>query len=309
MTKIGKLKDVMSELQSSIEEIEQNNAAAIPMQSNNQIANATSILQECELVIKKHSTKPKLRVLHHMACSGGTVVSKCVASLPNIFVLSELHPTSQLHMGRGKAKFLPADITTQARYAGVPNVDELAWKLFINNVIATQEHIEKLGGTLVIREHSHSDYCVGNSIADGSSLIKYLESHFDILSVVTIRNPIDAYLSLISNDWEHFEPKGFDEYCKRVLAFISEFKDTQVIRYEDIVKEPNGSIARITELLQLSYSESFIDTFSTVNMTGDSGRSGTTICERPRREVPDALQQQIDSSSSFRKIADIFGYD
>lgn len=299
----------MSELQSSIDEIEQNSAAAISFHGKNHIANATSILQECESVIKKHSNKPKLRVLHHMACSGGTVVSKCIASLPNIFVLSELHPTSQLHMGRGKAKFLPADITTQARYAGVPSADELAWKLFINNVLATQEHIEKLGGTLVIREHSHSDYCVGTSISNGSSLIKHLEPYFDILSVVTIRNPIDAYLSLTSNDWEHFEPKGFEEYCKRVLAFISEFNERQIIRYEDIVKEPNSSIARIAVLLQISYSDSFIDTFSTVNMTGDSGRSGTTISERSRREVPDALQQQIDSSSSFKKIADMFDYE
>ena len=313
MTKqVKNLKHLQSEIDSALSLISSKGKSPdnIGVPKSGLIAGTQSLLERCENVVnKKKSAKPVLRIIHHLACSGGTIVSKCIASLPNVFLLSELHPTSTLHMGKGKAKFLPADITTQARYARVPDVDELAWKLFIDNIKTTFEHIEALGGTLVIREHSHSDFCVGDSISSGSSLIKHLSPYFDIVSAVTIRNPIDAYLSLVSNDWQHFEPKGFEEYCKRVLAFVSAFSDNQIIRYEDVVKDPSSSIERIAATLKISFADSFIDTFSTVNMTGDSGRSGTTISERPRREVPDTLQQQINNSSSFKQIADMFGYD
>lgn len=296
----------MAELQSSLQEIEQNYAVTNALEGSSR--KASSILQECDGILQQVDVKPKLRVIHHFACSGGTMVSKCIASLPNVYLLSELHPTSKLHMGQGKPKFLPSDVTTQARYAGVPNTDELAWKLFENNIKTVHQHVDGLGGSLVVREHTHSDYCVGNVTAQGSSLIEHLKSHFDILSVVTIRNPIDAYLSLVENEWEHFEPKGFDEYCNRVLAFTSSFGKNRILRYEDIINEPQQLFKKIARKLELPYSDTFLDTFGVFKVTGDSGRSGNTISQRQRREVPAALQLEIKNSKAFKKIAKKFNY-
>jgi len=36
--------------------------------------------------------KPVLRTLHHLSCTGGTLFSKCLASMEQVALLSEVHP-------------------------------------------------------------------------------------------------------------------------------------------------------------------------------------------------------------------------
>ena len=36
--------------------------------------------------------KPNIRIIHHMARTGGTVISKCLASMDEVILLSEIHP-------------------------------------------------------------------------------------------------------------------------------------------------------------------------------------------------------------------------
>lgn len=303
MRESGTLRNMMSELQSSISEIQADESLSNALSNTLSASNAESLLAQCEQALGDVNTKPKLRIIHHLACSGGTLISKCISALPNVYLLSELHPTTTLHMGGGKPKFLPADVTTQARYANVPDVNDLAWKIFESNIQLALKHVSSFGGHLVIRDHTHSDFCVGADVAENSSIVRHLAPYFDILRVATIRNPIDAYLSLVSNNWEHFEPKGFEEYCMRVQSFLNEFKHNQVIKYEDIVKEPQKNIKKIASKLELPYSDSFIDTFSAFTVTGDSGRSGATISERSRREIPQPLMKEIKQSKSFQRIA------
>tara|TARA_Y100000034_G_C6695461_1_gene306427 strand:+ start:109 stop:489 length:381 start_codon:yes stop_codon:yes gene_type:complete len=126
--------------------------------------------------------------------------------------------------------------------------------------------------------------------------------------VASIRNPIDSYLSLLSNNWEHFEPKGFNEYCKRVDVFISEYSTEQIIRYEDFIENPKENVQKIAEALDIEFSDSFIDTFEIFRVTGDSGRSGGSITKRERRKVPEKIREEIISSEYFNKIAGCFDY-
>ncbi|MAD45502.1 hypothetical protein [Alteromonas australica] len=275
-----------------------------------QLNEAKSLIERCEKALEESrlNTKPTIRVIHHLACSGGTLVSKCLAALPNVFLLSELHPTSKLHMGGGKPKFLPADVITQARYANVPDIDALAWKIFVNNIKTTENHVSRLGGHLVIREHTHSDFCVGDSFEKKSSVVEHLSSEFNVLRVATLRDPIDSYLSLLSNNWEHFEPKGFAEYCKRVNTFISEYTSEQVFKYEDFVEDPKESIQKIAKVLDLPFSDSFLDTFDILKVTGDSGRSSDTISPRSRREISKDLSKEMKNERHYKILKEKFNY-
>ena len=38
------------------------------------------------------TNKPVLRVLHHMARRGSTVISRCLGSMDDVVLLSEIHP-------------------------------------------------------------------------------------------------------------------------------------------------------------------------------------------------------------------------
>ena len=58
---------------------------------------ATSLLDKCADVNEQYlDSKPVIRLIHHFACSGGTLVSKCLSVMPNVFLLSEVHPHSDL---------------------------------------------------------------------------------------------------------------------------------------------------------------------------------------------------------------------
>ena len=310
------LKNMQRQLDDALKLLDSNDVSTMPdSESTNsvnhlQLNEAKSLIERCEKALEESTlnTKPTIRVIHHLACSGGTLVSKCIAALPNVFLLSELHPTSKLHMGGDKPKFLPADVITQSRYASVPDVDSLAWKIFTDSIKTTEQHVSRLGGHLVIREHTHSDFCVGDSFEKKSSVVEHLSSEFNVLRVATLRDPIDSYLSLLSNNWEHFEPKGFGEYCKRVNTFISEYTPEQIFKYEDFVENPKASVQKIAKALDLPFSINFLDTFDIFKVTGDSGRSSDTISPRSRREISNDLSKEMKNERHYKILKEKFNY-
>ncbi|AGP83273.1 hypothetical protein I533_16610 [Alteromonas mediterranea MED64] len=310
------LKNMQRQLDDALKLLDKKNITVVTDSESTNSANhlqlneARSLIERCENVLDKssYSSKPTLRIIQHFACSGGTLVSKCLAALPNVFLLSELHPMSLLHMSGDKPKFTPSDITTQARYSNIPDVDNLAWSIFVDSVKKVNDHVDELGGYLLLREHTHSEYCCGKDFPKSSSFISILSEYFSVRNVVTLRNPIDSYLSLEKNGWVHFEPQNFESYCHRLLSFLKQFETQQVFRYEDIVTKPQESIKSIAEVLKVPYSDSFIDTFSAFNITGDSGRKGDTIASRQRKNISTAFEQEIEQSSSFGKIASQYKY-
>lgn len=247
------------------------------------------------------NAKPVIRIIHHFACTGGTLISKCIAALPNTFVLSELNPISTLHINMNDPKFLPSDVTTQARVAGFPFVNDLAKKIFSENISLALSHINSYGGNLVLRDHSHSDYCVEkcSSQMEKSTIYNCLIEKFDIKRIVTVRDPIDSFISLIANNWLHFEPNTFEEYCRRYLLFIDQFELSNIIYYEDFVENPQRSMRLITEKLDLEYNDQFIECYGAIKMSGDSGRKSQDISERKRREIGSDLMADIQSSKSY----------
>jgi hypothetical protein len=272
--------------------------------------NANSLLDKCEEVTNSYKkTKPVIRVIHHLACSGGTLISKCIASQPNVFLLSEIHPTTKLHLGEGKAKYTPTDISSQCSFGNLPELTTLKKLLFADEIFCVNSHLISLGGTLVLRDHTHSDFTFGEACAQHSVLAETLESKFQLLRLATIRNPIDSYCSLKSNKWLHFSPPSFEEYCRRFLIYISEYNDEQILKYEDIVATPELHIEKITQILQLKYNNSFEHIFDIHNVSGGSGRKNIQIELPKRRELSNVFVEEINTSKSFLKITKKFGYE
>jgi len=280
------------------------------MSSPADIIDTQSLLERCNNICRKHEEKkPTIRVIHHFACTGGTLISKCLSALPNIFLLSEVHPFTTLHLGTGKAKFLPSDITSLAKHAQVPNHSKIAAEIFSSSILKVYEHVHKYGGGLILRDHTHSDYCVGefNSTTE-SSVIKVLETTFNINSIVTIRNPIDSFMSLKKNGWEHFIPFTFDEYCRRVCQMLNDFSHAEIFLYEDFISDTECSVRNMCKALDITYDDMFLSIFDVFTVTGDSGRSGSVIKNRERREYNDSFKAEIEQSVHFKIIEEKIGY-
>jgi len=44
----------------------------------------------------RHPDRPLIHTLHHLACTGGTVLSKCLAAMPRVALVSEVNPLNRL---------------------------------------------------------------------------------------------------------------------------------------------------------------------------------------------------------------------
>ena len=270
--------------------------------------NAHSLLDKCEQVANNYKkTKPVIRVIHHLACSGGSLISKFLSAMPNTFLLSEIHPNTHFHLNPEKPHYAPTDLSSLIRFSGLPYENELINNIFCSSIAQVNLHTDSLGGSLILRDHTHADFFVENCPMR-STLIDLLADSYDVCSVLTIRNPIDSYLSLVDNGWLHFMPASFEEYCSRICSMLEVYKDVPIFRYENLVASPLDQMRKICEKLKLNFSDDFIDVFDVLKVTGDSGRSGGDVTARSRRQIDQVLNEEIMQSKSFEKLHAQFSF-
>ena len=132
---------------------------------------------------------------------------------------------------------------------------------------------------------------------------------YPVQSLVTVRHPLDSYLSLQDSGWvQHFTPPTLDEYARRYHAFLNAYQHCDLIRYEDFVADPVATMQRICNSLVLDDNPDFADTYYAIELSGNCGRSGDTISPRPRRAYPPALDQEAQNSESYASLLSRLGY-
>lgn len=250
---------------------------------------SVSLIDACRraLELGAAARKPKLRFIHHLACTGGTLIAKVLASLPNTYVLSEVHPNSTLRQTHDL--FAPSDLPWLANWAEVPDASDLSELLISEGLNTINNWVCERGGSLVIRDHSQSDFFKNDAGLSSQSSVKGLTASIsaEVRSVVTVRNPVDSYSSLLKNGWVTFEPGTFENYCLRYHHFLDEFESLRVVRYEDFVDDPSAGLRTLCDELELPFSDFATDIFSLQAMSGDSGRSGNVISIRNRQRHTD----------------------
>lgn len=278
-------------------------------QQNVLLQNPSSLLQQCLALCKQYdSLHPEpVRIVHHFACTGGTLICKCIAAMPNIQLLSEIDPLSTLVI-QNKPYFAPTDMMTQLRQSTRGTSSDLMVDIFLNDIGLVYRNTKLNGQRLILRDHAHSHYCVGDKVLNRPSLHDMVASRFSVLSVITARHPLDSYLSLCSAGWLHFSPQTIDEYSIRYLQFLRDHKTIPVLKYEDFVENPQKTMAAICTILDISFSEDFAYLFDVFNLTGDSGRSGTVIESKPRRPVGDSLTKEAANSKNYLRLLDTLEY-
>ena len=268
-----------------------------------------SLLDQCRLVVKETARQPEpVRTLHHLACTGGTLIAKCIASMPNTQLLSEVEPHSPIPQTR-RSKFAPTDVIGLLRNSSRGSDSELESKIFMAALEPLYEDCARKGLRLVMRDHAHSTYCTGPSVLESPNLRQLLSERYAVRSVVTVRHPLDSWLSLKHNEWVHFEPGTLDEYAARYLRFIADHEGLEIFRYEDFVDAPEQELEKICAALDIPYREGFQDLLPVHRFSGDSGRSSDFIGPRHRRTVPESVAEDARDSQSYKRICSRLGYD
>jgi hypothetical protein len=266
-----------------------------------------SLLEQVERLTDRLSTEAEpIRTVHHFACTGGTLISKCLASMPNVQLLSEVEPFSQI--AASEHRFDPTNLIQLLRNgSGVTN-SSLEADVFLAGLREVLQHCSHRGVRLVLRDHSHSRYCTGQDVATTPTLRVLTQSIAPVTSVVTVRHPLDSFLSLREMGWLHFKPATLDEYCKRYQQFLDDYEQVSLFKYENIVADPRAELQAMCSVLGLSFVEDFEQLFGVHRLSGDSGRSADIIAHRGRRPVPKPVEAEASESMAYATLCQRLGY-
>lgn len=270
-----------------------------------------TLLQQCLAMCEQQQQRPPeaLRTLHHMACTGGTLIAKCLAAMPNVQLLSELDPLSALQFNpAAKPRFAPTDMGTQMRQSSRGVRQDLLVDLFRQELRVVHADASADGLRLVLRDHPHGHFCHGPAVPDRPTLREMLPPEFPVHGIVTVRDPVASFLSLTENRWLHFTPATIDEYCRRYLAFLDRHADLPLFRYEDFVASPGEVMKAMCDALALPFNDGFQDLFDVFRFSGDSGRSSRQIAARAPRGGETEAREAATQSMHYHKLAERLGY-
>lgn len=265
--------------------------------------------------------KPTIRILHHMARSGGTILSRCLGSMRGVTLLSEVSPVPYRAITPATmvmcAQFHP--ILQAYKWHGLFSVEE-AEMLSIQTSLdyatliqLVQRRCEERGETLLLRDWSHADFTTHPPFPEPSyqhSIVEALRDHFTISNTYSVRHPIDQWLSLrrlvviqgnVSLEKFLYGYRLFAEHCA-----AAEF-----VRYEDFVDSPETELQNVCRRLDLRYDPEFkVNWMNYSKVTGDlnQNRAETAIEKLPRREFEPDLLRQVEGNEDYRIALELLGY-
>ena len=104
----------------------------------------------------------KIRIINHWACSGGTLISKCIASMPRVIFLNEVHPYAYLRLLEpSEQTYIPTDIIQQLCLEINKKDPSLCIAAFVGAIEELNKKANDSGRKLILRNHSHCDFFIG----------------------------------------------------------------------------------------------------------------------------------------------------
>lgn len=254
------------------------------------------------------SAAPPLRIVHNLARSGGTLISRCLGSMTGVAVLSEIHPMAAHMMNPvAQAKHWFGLLSDEDCARGTTGFDDAI-------ELIAQRSTER-GMQLVIREWTHWDY-IGQPFVEKprnrSLLADILQSRFRLLQAAIVRHPIDQWLSLRELALIHGKV-GLGSYLEGYRRYADLCVQTGFVRYEDFTAAPQEQIASLCKLLELNYDADFIHRWPendryTGHKGGARGERVREIRQLPRRKVELGLFEAFEADRNYREILNLLGY-
>jgi protein O-GlcNAc transferase len=259
--------------------------------------------------VKQTLQRPRIRILHQLARSGGTVISRCLASMENVVLLSEIHPL-------GTRKFDPLQ---QAKdWYGLVTASEVASSKrgragFVEAIALISQRCAELGKMLVLRDWNHLDY-IGMPYVQPDFrplLAESLQGGFELIRVATVRHPLDQWLSL-TRDPAFGNGLAMGKYLKGVRRFAEMAVQRGFHRFEDFTADSDAMLQQLCASLQLPFDPAYRQRWTSyTNITGDvlPGRSAEgQIQPLPRQHGDTEALRDFTSRGDYRRIQQLLDY-
>ena len=255
----------------------------------------------------------KLRLLHQLARSGGTLVNRLLLA-QGVAVLSEVHPLG----------WATLDPLAQARdWFGLIGADDLHGRDGLPHAEAIALIARRAGRRrhpLLIRDWSHLDFMpigMGLKPALASAQAEMLADRFDLLRTATVRHPLDQWLSLAAMLGAEGRPPRqveLEAWLDGIQGFAAMAAATGFVRYEEIVNDPASGMEELCRKLDLAFDPARLEgwrettQFSTGAVPGRAASSAEIERLEPRPAPPHILHR-LNRDRRYRQALDLLGYE
>jgi protein O-GlcNAc transferase len=205
----------------------------------------------CYQFSSAHLTFEAKRILHHLARSGGTLISRCFASMDGVCLLSEINPLGMEHFNPLKQAADWYGLVTPDEVRTIAPVDTDG---LITAMRLIQDRAQDKGLTLVVRDWAHLDWIGFPFIKPPMELTwpKLLNESESLLACATVRHPVDQYLGtkklkMLSQDWDD------GVMWRGIRAFAEAIQGMPWFRYEDFLTDPETVLQNLCGVLGVPY--------------------------------------------------------
>jgi len=71
----------------------------------------------------------------------------------------------------------------------------------------------------------------GSAASFNYANLRFFADEYQLISIVTVRHPLDSYLGLIAQGWhQQFRPSSLEEICRRSLACLDHYEEVSMRR-------------------------------------------------------------------------------
>lgn len=259
----------------------------------------------------RHAAKPRLRLIHHMARSDGTLISKCLGCMSGVLLLSEIHPLGTNH-------FNPL-VQAQRWYGLLSTQDLTELKArgrisFADAIALIHQRAGECSQQLVVRDWTHLDFTGVPFVARPAHRLLTAEAlgpRFELLQLCTVRHPLDQWQSL-SRLAVVQGRLTLDAYLAGYRRFAEVARAIGFFRYEDFTRDPKVVMKAICSRLDLRYDRHFTERWRDYAfVTGDvaGSRGGAEIRPVPRRPVDPDLLRTLAANADYHASLELLGYE
>ena len=252
--------------------------------------------------------------------SGGTVVARCLGSMKNVFLLSEVHPRTDpgltqldpIWQAQEWFRFFPDRPDAHKAFGG---------DAFAKKIERVYDEVAARNGILVLRDWSHLDFTGFPHVKDPLgrlSILDALDGRFDILNAALVRHPLPQFAShralMASGSAERaaFVDKWFtpEFFARAYLFYAQAASDIGCVRYEDFLSDPDGFMKGLCATLAIPFDPGFQDRWrDNDSVTGAVDERTDRIAATPRAPLPPDLEARLRESLDYRKTCALLDYD
>lgn len=233
------------------------------------------------------------------ARSGGTLLNRCIGSLPNVVILDEVNPIvdDSNYYPRQKVEY------QAKKWYGI----NLNSNIFSECILELERFCKKNNKSLVIRDWSFTNFTpldVNNFNPPNSLLVlDELRDKCRLLTFAFVRDSIDVWISRGTPPVKLF----FTEYFNYMEAIKN--NDLDIFKYEDFCLDPETEMRKLCELTNLEFGSSFFNYTSFEKVTGDMQIMGGSRGERkgkiallPRKRIS---REKISEVNECRQMIEV----